>query len=116
MRLQDDEELVQDSILLRGSDGASEDNRPYSTAQDETGEAKPEPKVAHLIHANLLIPGKGPPTIDNNVVIEEGKIVFVGPSRSLPAKWHVLLPTYVPVLLPGYVGPLSLVIAIVVIC
>ena len=62
---------------------------------------KPELKHTHLIHANLLIPGRGPPKLDSNIVIRGSKIVFVGPSISLPKEYIHLLPTYVPVLMPG---------------
>jgi imidazolonepropionase-like amidohydrolase len=73
----------------------------HNSLSDSDSDSKPSLKVTHLIHANLLIPGRGPPTLDSNVVIQDGKIIFVGPSRSLPDEYRNLLPTYVPVLMPG---------------
>ena len=91
----------QADTLLNGFDIAPQEQYTDSATQNSVDDTKPQPRPALLIHANLLIPGRGPPTIDSNVVIEDGKIVFIGPSRSLPSKYARLLPTYVPVLLPG---------------
>lgn len=70
-----------------------ENSRNLSEAADH--------KDLQFIHTNILIPGRGPPTLDSNVVIRDGKIVFVGPSYSIPDEYRHLLPIYVYVLMPG---------------
>lgn len=77
----------------------SEEDIPSFQAEELTEDSDTPTPI--LIHTNLLIPGKGTPAIDSNVVLQGNKIVFVGPSRSLPRKYARLIPTYVPVLLPG---------------
>jgi imidazolonepropionase-like amidohydrolase len=101
IRSNHDEAKVQADTLINDSNTASEEETRHSPAEQTMEETNTDPNSALLIHTNLLIPGKGPPTIDSNVVIQNNKIVFVGPSRSLPHKYARLLPTYVPVLLPG---------------
>ncbi|KAH8173139.1 amidohydrolase family protein [Sarocladium implicatum] len=64
------------------------------------------PKTPHdgalsLIHADLLIPGRGDPLDDAALVIHKDKIEWVGPQSDVPDKYTDLHPTCVPVLMPG---------------
>ena len=89
----------------RPQEGKPHDTPVEHQSQPQHGvyssESKPDRKDAQLLHANLLIPGKGPPEIDSNIVIQDGKIAYVGLSHSIPEEFKHLLPTYVPVLMPG---------------
>ena len=101
IRQQHDRDLVHAQALLGRYHTNSDETTSTSTLQHELEEPEPKPDDVQLIHTHLLIPGKGPPTLDSNVVVKDGKIAFVGPSHSLPEKYARLLPTYVPVLMPG---------------
>ena len=53
------------------------------------------------ILAKLLIPGKGPPTKDQAIISENGTIVYIGSSNSVPSKYSDAKLQDVPVLMPG---------------
>lgn len=56
---------------------------------------------AHRIEADLLIPGRGEPLRDAALLIEEGRIAWVGPRDRAPAA-EGRMPTHrVPVVMPG---------------
>ncbi|GAB7350901.1 hypothetical protein MBLNU459_g1415t1 [Dothideomycetes sp. NU459] len=57
--------------------------------------------IIFSIKTSLLIPGLGPPSKDQTVVIKNSKIVHVGPSASLPAQYARAPTVDVPVLMPG---------------
>ncbi|RVX73751.1 hypothetical protein B0A52_02641 [Exophiala mesophila] len=56
---------------------------------------------AHVIHAGLLIPGRGEPKQSVSVVIHDGKISTITPTGSLPKTFQHLPSTNVPFLMPG---------------
>ncbi|KAL2436568.1 Ochratoxinase [Exophiala dermatitidis] len=56
---------------------------------------------AHLINADLLIPGRGEPRSKMSVIVQDGKITSVQPTSSVPPPFKKLPTTEVPVLLPG---------------
>jgi imidazolonepropionase-like amidohydrolase len=53
------------------------------------------------IIADLLIPGRGRPKQNRAVVLQGGKIVYVGSPQSVPSKYGSCIPIFVPVLMPG---------------
>jgi imidazolonepropionase-like amidohydrolase len=58
-------------------------------------------RPAQGIKASLLIPGRGEPIKDGAVIIEDGKIAWVGSQASLPTKYRHYSFTEVPVVMPG---------------
>ncbi|GFP53446.1 hypothetical protein ACSS6W_000977 [Trichoderma asperelloides] len=54
-----------------------------------------------LIHATLLIPGRGEPIHNGLLAIKGSKIDWVGTYLDLPAKYKGITPKHVPVLMPG---------------
>lgn len=60
-----------------------------------------EMSSAQVIKAGLLIPGRGEPSEKAAVVIEAGKIKWVGPEAELPSEHSDAPSTSVPYLLPG---------------
>ena len=78
--------------------------------------AKRSAESANIVHsalrveADLLIPGRGHPVENATLVCgteksertdDKGKILYVGPTANLPAKFSDLSATKVPVLMPG---------------
>jgi imidazolonepropionase-like amidohydrolase len=53
------------------------------------------------IIADLLIPGKGRPKQDQAVIMQKGKIVYVGTLQGVPPEHKDCRPISVPVLMPG---------------
>ncbi|KKY25042.1 putative amidohydrolase [Phaeomoniella chlamydospora] len=53
------------------------------------------------ILADLLIPGKGKPSTNQVVVVEKGKITYVGDPNKVPSKYSRVAVKRVPVLMPG---------------
>lgn len=56
---------------------------------------------AFVIHADLLIPGKGDPIEDASVVVKGGTIATVTTKATLQREFHDLPSRSVPVLMPG---------------
>lgn len=54
-----------------------------------------------LLQANLLIPGRGDPIHDGALVMNSGKIEWVGRRKDLPDRYAAFEPICVPVLMPG---------------
>ena len=61
----------------------------------------PRDESSSLIHAELLIPGRGEPLQDAALVIHKDKIEWLGSRSQVPEEYVDLDPTCVPVLMPG---------------
>ncbi|OHE95205.1 amidohydrolase [Colletotrichum orchidophilum] len=75
--------------------------RPAQTlASPQEWESVADPAIT-IIVADILIPGRGDPMENAAVVVEDGKIIHVGPRDSLPDKYHSVTSVHVPVIMPG---------------
>ncbi|KAI1611923.1 hypothetical protein EDD36DRAFT_465772 [Exophiala viscosa] len=68
---------------------------------EQSGVNYPHSKHTVCIHATLLIPGRGSPTVNQLVVAAEQKIVYVGSIEDRPLEYRDVSIVHVPVLLPG---------------
>ncbi|KAJ9615115.1 hypothetical protein H2200_001189 [Cladophialophora chaetospira] len=100
---------------------SSEPNKPYSDGSDmeeqrqqaylsqqtsfvssiSTSPSHPRTGTTHLINSSLLIPGRGEPLHNHSVILQDGLITSIQPTKSLPPPFKSLPTTTVPVLLPG---------------
>lgn len=73
---------------------SSENDPAYSTEHFKS-------KGTTCIYADLLIPGRGDPIRNAAVVLEEGKIAFVGLRDECPGKYEKAPRVEVPIVMPG---------------
>ena len=74
---------------------------PKTSNHDPESDELLKKKETVCICANLLIPGRGNPIKDGAVVVQEGKIAFVGPSDQIPHEYAAIPNVNVPVIMPG---------------
>ena len=72
---------------------------PSATDYDDVDDMEIDDTL--IIHASLLIPGRGKPTRNRIVVTGSGKIVHICGWANLPEKYQKAPSAYVPVLMPG---------------
>ena len=74
---------------------------PKVSEHDADPEEPSKKKGTACICTDLLIPGRGDPTKDAAVIIEEGKVAFAGLQDQIPQKYASIPRVQVPVLMPG---------------
>ena len=88
-----------DEKPLNITDKDNDDGRDDDNDNDNDND-----KTLQVIHTDLLIYGPAPqkPSKDQSIVLKRNLIHWLGPTSTLPHKYHKLPSTTVPCLLPGF--------------